>query len=162
MKTIEIRKIEELNYNICEFILRNRLYNVKIHCDISKVVDSLVIYMTEVGIPWDIDSKQNIISIYSDNNRELYHVYITSNKTKRILSEDNDTAVTFFLRNEEQAKIDVLVVDHESFNLDLVPIHLQNEEIRKMLLRAFIIAESEIDIISPWMNFSVVNDAPAI
>ena len=35
---------------------------------------------------------------------------------------------------------------------------MKNEQIRKVFLKSFIVAEKEIDIISPWMNFGVVNE----
>jgi len=36
-------------------------------------------------------------------------------------------------------------------------IHLENQEIRSVLTKSFIEAETEIDIISPWLSFNVVN-----
>lgn len=159
MDTIEIRKISELNYDICEYILRNRLYNVLIHCASPKVLDSLKIYMTEVGIPWNLGASFQVVSVSRGDASKIHHIYISTQAANRALLKENEDTVFFLLRNIEQEQIDSLVTDPETFDLDSVPIHLQNEEIRKMFLRAFMIAESEIDIISPWMNFSVVNDA---
>lgn len=158
MDIIEITKIEELNYAVCEYILRNRIHNVFIHCRSSKIKESLMLYMTEIGIPWDSSDDGAGISISDSHGGELYNIYISSNEDKGLAADDNGIA-RFLLRDIEQEKIDALVSDPETFDLDSVPVHLQNDEIRKMFLKSFIIAESEIDIISPWMNFSVVNDA---
>ena len=146
MNTIEIKKIDELNYDVCEYILRNRLYNVDINCTSSKIIESLKVYMTEVGIPWGSVNSGHGISVSRDKGGELYKIYITADR-KTADSKKVEHAVCFLLREIEQEEIDALVIDPESFDLDSVPVHLQNEEIRKMFLKTFMIAESEIDII---------------
>ena len=158
MNIIEIKKIDELNYEVCEHILRNRLYNVHIHSTSPKIIESLMVYMTEIGIPWDSIDNGYGIAVHEDNGGDLHQIYITADK-ETVAAKKDEYAVAFLLRNIEQEKINALVTDPETFDLGSVPIHLQNEEIRKMFLKTFMIAESEIDIISPWMNYSVVNAA---
>ena len=67
METLEIKSINELNYSICAWILRNRAYHVSIHCLSEKIIGSLEIYMTEIGIPWDVkESGTAGIRFYQD------------------------------------------------------------------------------------------------
>ena len=161
METIEIKDIEELNYGVCEYVLRMRLKDIVIHCSSSEILDSLGIYMLEIGIPWNMDHDASGVSMQNDYdlNRETNHICIIIDAKHPILSAINEKACAFLLRDINQEQINSLVTDPNTFDLDQVPIHLQNEEIRKMFLKAFIIADTEIDIISPWMNFSVVNKA---
>jgi len=159
MAQIEIRKIEELNYEVCSYILRNRLYNAIIHCGSAEIMESLTIYMTVVGIPWTSDHGLRCVAVVSSSDDAPQHVYISTDKNSKLASMMKDAATVFLLRDIPREEIESLVADPETFDLDSVPMHLKNEEIRKMFLKSFLIAESEIDIISPWMNFSVVNDA---
>ena len=159
MAQIEIRKIEELNYEVCSYILRNRLYNAIIHCGSAEIMESLTIYMTVVGIPWTSDHGLRCVAVVSSSDDAPQHVYISTDKNSKLASMMKDAAAAFLLRDIPREEIESLVADPETFDLDSVPMHLKNEEIRKMFLKSFLIAESEIDIISPWMNFSVVNDA---
>ena len=161
MNIIEINAIDELNYDICEFILRSRIHDCLIHCSSLEIFDSLAIYLTEIGIPWNTGSGASGISLSKDYDltADLLHICVLSDNDPHLLSVKESDPVVFLLRDIEQEMISALATSPESFDLDNVPIHLQNEEIRKMFLRSFMIAETEIDIISPWMNFSVVNSS---
>ena len=161
MEIIEVKEIKELNYDICESILRNRYHDCIIHCPSSGIVDSIALYMTEIGIPWSFVSNGNGISISTDYDLSLnaIHICVVIDNKMPFLKKDSDKLFVFCLRDIEQEAIDALATDPDTFDIDRVPLHLQNEEIRKMFLKTFIIAETEIDIISPWMNFSVVNDS---
>lgn len=161
MDMIQVKEIKELNYDICETILRNRYRSCIIHCPSPGIVDSLTLYMTEIGIPWSLHSnaKGIVISTDYDLSREVAHICVVLDGKLAAPKKENGDLHVFWLRDIEQEVIDALVTDPATFDIDKVPLHLQNEEIRKMFLKTFIIAESEIDIISPWMNFSVVNDS---
>ena len=161
METIEIYEISNLNYSVCEYLLRNRLREVHILCPSIEIIDSLSIYMTEIGIPWSIDPNKPGISLSSDEKMpsSKFHIYIYLDQIPQSLTNNNSHCFIVLLRNIEQETINKLLTDPETFDLSSVPLHLQNEEIRKMFLKAFILADNEIDIISPWMNFNVVNDA---
>lgn len=161
METIEINAINDLNYTVCEYLLRNRLREVHIFCPSVEIIDSLSIYMTEIGIPWNMDPNMQGISLSSDGNMSpsKFHIYIYFDQIPESLTNNNSHGFVVLLRNITQETINKLLTDPETFDLDSVPLHLQNEEIRKMFLKAFILAETEINIISPWMNFNVVNDA---
>ena len=158
MKSIEIKRIDELGYCISEYILRNRLYNASITCSSSIVLEIIMIYMTEIGIPWELEHDNQRIHINKKHDDKLHRILIALN-TPGSCKENDAYDALFFLRDSLQGRMDELVIDPDSFDIESVPLHLQNEEIRKMFLKTFMIAESEIDIISPWMNFSVVNDA---
>ncbi len=161
MNTIEINEIDELNYCVCEYILRNRIRDIVIHCNSSEIIESLSIYMTEIGIPWNTEPSAIGVSMSYDYDLSLdtFHICIVPDKAASHIRENSDNTLIILLRDINQEEINALAIDPETFDIDQVPIHLQNEEIRRMFLKTFIIAETEIDIISPWMNFSVVNNA---
>lgn len=161
MIAIDISSMKDLNYSVCEYLLRNRIHDVVIHCPSTAIVENLSIYMVEIGIPWSVDSILPGISItnHMDLSLPKLHICIFLSKEFPILLQAPNHVTTFLVHDTNQEKIATLETSSASFDLNLVPIHLQNEEIRKMFLRAFILAEKEIDIISPWMNFSVVNNS---
>lgn len=160
MRIIENKNINELNYDICEYILRNRIQGCIIHCASVEIIDSLALYMTEIGIPWGMKSGVSGVSFSYDYDlaAECFHICIVIDGSASLSCKGKDVLL-FSLRDIEEENIKALSTDIDTFNIDQVPIHLQNEEIRKMFLKTFIIAQDEIDIISPWMNFSVVNNA---
>ena len=160
MGIIEIKSIDELNYDVCEFVLRNRIHDAAIHCTSQDVLNGLSLYLTEIGIPWDMESKAYGISLSNEfiSSSTKTNLFIAINEPPAI-PDWNSNGVVFLLKDVEQEMLSKLSVNPDSFDIDKVPIHLQNEEIRKMFLRTFLIAEKEIDIISPWMNFSVVNNS---
>ncbi len=161
MNTIEIHEIDELNYCICEYILRNRIHDTVIHCNSSEIIENLSIYMTEIGIPWNTQPSPLGVSMSYDYDLSLdtLHICIASDNATSHIGENSDNAIIILLRDIEKEEINALAIDPEKFDVNQVPIHLHNEEIQRMFLKTFIIAETEIDIISPWMNFSVVNSA---
>lgn len=163
METLEIKSINELNYSICAWILRNRAYHVSIHCLSEKIIGSLEIYMTEIGIPWGVKESGTagirFYQDYSDLDSDELHIIITDSIDDSSRAKMMSNVFVFLLRDITQEEIESLVQTPDIFDIDAVPIHLQNEEIRKMFLRSFIIVQDELDIISPWMNFSVVNEA---
>ncbi len=60
----------------------------------------------------------------------------------------------YFLKSIEVVEQHVI----PTFDFTKYPKHLQNEKIKETFLMAFEIVDTELDIISPWMNFYVVND----
>lgn len=163
METIEIKSINELNYSICAWVLRRRARNVLIHCLSNKIIESLEIYMTEIGIPWCVkgleDAGIRISQDYSDINSDDHHIIIADSIDDISTINKMGNVVVFLLRDITQEEIDSLARTPDTFDINAVPIHLQNDEIRRMFLRSFIIVQDELDIISPWMNFRVVNDS---
>ncbi len=163
MKRIDIKNVSELNYEVCVWVMRNRADNVSIHCLSDKIIGSLEIYMTEIGIPWCVKESQStgimICQDYSDIDDEGYHIIITDSIDDCSHLKMMSNIIVLLLRDITKEEIDSLAHTPDTFDIDTVPIHLQNEEIRKMFLRSFIIVQDELDIISPWMNFRVVNEA---
>lgn len=161
MEPIEVKNIKELNYSICSYILRKRLNDCIIQCEDKPIIENLEIYMTEIGIPWSQNAGKGIVfhcnEEIEDSMRE--RIIITCDSERAICYKENEKIISFFLRDIEKEEIESIAVSVEKFDIDSIPMHLQNEEIRKMFLKAFIMAETEIDIISPWMNFSVVNNS---
>ncbi len=47
-----INDIEELNYSVCSFLLKNKVLAAKIHCSEWAILRSLRVYMIEIGIPF--------------------------------------------------------------------------------------------------------------
>ena len=152
METLEIKSINELNYSICAWILRNRAYHVSIHCLSEKIIGSLEIYMTEIGIPWGVKESGTagirFYQDYSDLDSDELHIIITDSIDDSSRAKMMSNVFVFLLRDITQEEIESLVQTPDTFDIDAVPIHLQNEEIRKMFLQSFIIVQDELDIIS--------------
>ena len=155
-----INDIEELNYCVCSFLIKNKVLAVTIHCSESAILHSLSVYMIEIGIPFG--NKNEGIRLSSNYNIEddiKPHIIIQPYNDFVLKNLDSKNMIFFELHNLTTEKIDELICDFKTFDISKVPFHLQNQEIKKMFLQTFLIAEKEIDIISPWMNGSVVNKA---
>lgn len=155
-----VKNLDNIEYKICSYLMRNRILNASIICSSEQIMDQLAEYMYLCRIPYSYinDRYRKLsgyrLSVFSDTKTELsyqfikisYHINETScreSKTQEFLFHDI---------------VDACITDY-TIDLNTVPIHLQNAEIRRMFLYAFKIAKSEIDIISPWMNASVINES---
>lgn len=161
METIIINGFEELNYSICSFLLKNKIKSATIHCPEIRILRSIELYMVEIGIPFAyFDNVERGICLTLDNIIKVdakVHMFINLNKKAPVIEKAHKNYVVFEIHNVKEDEIEKLVKDFKTFDITKVPIHLQNQEIKKMFLQTFLIAEHEIDIISPWMNGSVVN-----
>ncbi len=156
----KINDIEELNYNVCSFLLRNKVLTATIHCSERAILDSLSMYMIEIGIPFGNKNEGIcLISNYNIEDDSKPHILITLNYELAIKNLESQNVIVFELHNLITEEINDLIRDFKTFDILRVPFHLQNQEIKKMFLQTFLISEEEIDIISPWMNGSVVNKA---
>lgn len=155
-----INDIEELNYSVCSFLLKNKVMAVTIHCSESAILNSLSVYMIEIGIPFGNKNEGICLSSsYTIVNDTKLHIIIQPISDFVLKNLDSKNVIFFELHNLATEKINELICDFKTFDISKVPFHLQNQEIKKMFLQTFLIAEKEIDIISPWMNGSVVNKA---
>lgn len=156
---IIVNKMEYLEYEICSYLLRNRILKAYIHAPNQSIMDRLSEYMYLCQIPhcYIDDSFYPPLgyvltcSTNSEGNEKLSHIYLSINENEMIPDGDE----VYQLQLDGDVKITDL---SESIDLDKVPIHLKNSQIRKMFLYAFKVAETEIDIISPWMNAGVIDD----
>lgn len=155
---VKINNMIEFEYEICVYLMRKRIRNAIIYTPNNELADRLGEYMTHCKIPWcykEDDMNFEVGFIISPSNEVFEksgekHVCIAS-KAEHDAPQKNST-VEFLLKSDES-----VINREEEIDLDSVPIHLQNSEIRRMFLYAFKIAEEEIDIISPWMNSAVIN-----
>ena len=155
-----INNVEDLNYSVCSYLLKNKALTATIHCSERAILHSLSVYMIEIEIP--LGNKNEGIyfsSNYAIEDDSKLHTIIKQNNEPELTNLNSRKVIVFELHNLTTEKINELVRDFKTFDISKVPFHLQNEEIKKMFLQTFLIAEKEIDIISPWMNGSVVNKA---
>ena len=155
-----INNVEDLNYSVCSYLLKNKALTATIHCSERAILHSLSVYMIEIEIP--LGNKNEGIyfsSNYAIEDDSKLNNIIKQNNEPELTNLNSRKVIVFELHNLTTEKINELVRDFKTFDISKVPFHLQNEEIKKMFLQTFLIAEKEIDIISPWMNGSVVNKA---
>jgi len=151
---------KELFYGICSFLMKNGITSGYICSTSKEVLDGLGEYMTAVKIPWsyEMDGCDNVGYKLLDGMPDESN--ITSSSV--IISLNGESSIQVSQGRKKKYNIEIHNQNkiYENINsLDIgQPIHLKNEQIREMFLKAFVIAEEEIDIISPWMNFGVVND----
>lgn len=149
---------KELFYGICSFLMRNGITQGYIYSKSSELLDALGDYMSDIKIPW---------SYYTDADK-LGYVFVDGDVPKKddnngIIIDLNDDAHISVVKGREK-RFRIAVHDRNAIYKDLhvkeeqIPLHLKNDQIRKMFLKSFVLAQREIDIISPWMNFGVVND----
>lgn len=122
-----------------------------------EILDGISDYMSAVRIPWCYT-----LSDYNGIGYCLTEEDIESGHPVICIDHMDDGSVEFICGNR-RTEYDISSYRMEDIGnigpMDMeTPIHLKNEQIRKMFLKAFDVAEKEIDIISPWMNFSVVNE----
>ena len=149
---------KELFYGICSFLMRNGITQGYVYSKSSELLDALGDYMSDIKIPW---------SYYTDATKKGY-VFVDSDvpkeeKNNGVIIDLNDDSHINVIQGRDRV-FRIVVHDRNAIYKDLhvreeqVPLHLKNEQIRKMFLKSFVLAQKEIDIISPWMNFGVVND----
>lgn len=157
MSKITVRSSKELYYSICSALMGNGITNGIIFSRSREILDGISDYMSAVRIPWcyKFSDYKGIGYCLSEEEIKSDHPVISINYKGNGYVE--------FICPGKKAEYDL-----SSYRMDDIgknepmdmenPIHLKNEQIRKMFLKAFAVAEKEIDIISPWMNFSVVNE----
>lgn len=154
---------KELFYGICSFLMKNGITTGVICSKSKEMLDGLGEYMSSVKIPWVYGDEATpklgykLVDKGTDGNTTDYEVLIDPTNDSGIIVRHGNTKIyNIEIHNKnalyEEVKREVATEQQET------PIHLKNEQIRKMFLKAFVVAEQEIDIISPWMNFGVVND----
>lgn len=155
---LKVNSNKDLYYGICSFLMKNDITSGNIYSQSRELLDGLGDYMTAISIPWhyDVPSEDGIGYCLRDGVAPTWE-------------KDASITVETGSRNRIEVRAGVgkrYCIDvhddtsglSELGDIDLnVPMHLKNEQIRKMFLRAFVLAKEEIDIISPWMNFGVVN-----
>lgn len=150
---------KELNYGICTFLMKNGITFGEIYSSSREILDSLGDYMTTVKIPWSYKSDEqknwgyqfvDAVEPAVDDGRSVTIVF--NGKTSICVKQGRKRRFNIEIHNKNEIYETLDDVDIVSI------IHLKNEQIRQMFLKAFKVAEKEIDIISPWMNFGVVDD----
>lgn len=154
---LNVNSTKELYYGICSFLMRNGISQGYVYSVSRELLDGLGDYMSSINIPWT----------YASDKMNLGYIFVDGE-----VPEKNKNGVTIDLNGD--SKINVSIGRNKLFRIaihdrneiyknlfsveEFMPLHLKNDQIRKMFLKAFVIAQKEIDIISPWMNFGVVND----
>lgn len=156
---IDVRDKNLVAYTICMELMRREVYNGAVYAE-DEILVQLSKYMDSMGIPFQWKSEGGVENIgytltLQDEpiKGQNYHIVIDKNgiydsMISRISSKD-------VLRIELSMESGEEVVEEVQF--EELPIHLKNEQIKRMFLKCFEIAEQEIDIISPWMSFQVVD-----
>lgn len=156
---IQANSQKELYYGICSFLIKNGIISGSIYSKSKDILDGLGTYMTSVKIPWCYGytgEKTQGYRFIDDSTPEK----VRGNEVVIDLNEKNIISVT----QGNRQKYNIEIKDNNSVYENLeeqdlkTPLHLKNEQIKRMFLKAFVVAEHEIDIISPWMNFGVVNE----
>ena len=150
---------KELYYGICSFLMKNGIFTGSIYSKSKYILDGLGTYMTSVKIPWCYGyagEKTRGYRFIDDSTPEI----VNGNEVIIDLNEKNVISVT----QGNRKRYNIQITDNNSLYENLeeqdwkTPLHLKNEQIKRMFLKSFVVAEYEIDIISPWMNFGVVNE----
>ena len=162
MKQIDIHSLDELNYTISATLLHDGIQNAIITTELDTLLADLAIYMMDIGIPtatFHIGDTQLRVgnSQILDADRITIGIYVDGASIEVAGQDTYDYLV--YVSDPQQRTIEQLKTTAADFDLDSVPDHLKNEQIRDMFLRTFSLAQKEIDIISPWMNTRVVNPA---
>ncbi len=151
--------LKELYYGICSFMMKNNILSGKIYSSSREILDGLGDYMSSVDIPWgyDFDELKAVGYAFVDGappeGEKDKGVEICFNGKESIsIKQGTEIKYNILVHNMNAVYEELDETDEVS------PIHLKNEEIRKMFLKSFKKAKEEIDIICPWMNFGVVND----
>lgn len=156
---LKVNSKKDLFYGICMFLMKNDITTGNIYSQSKEILDGLGNYMSSISIPWqyDIPVEDGIGYCFKEGEAPQW---------------DNDASISIETESKNRivvkagvgrgycidVKDDVSSIE-EMQDIDTdVPMHLKNEQIRQMFLRTFVIAQKEIDIISPWMNFGVVNE----
>ena len=161
---IDSDNIDKSCYDLCSFILRNDYRNGMIISESGLFLDKLSEYMKKTQMPNSYymntcrSNKTGFILVDKHNaskvlDSEVLHEFqeLISQKGYSLnycVFEGDLYFFTIKLKSE-YAKIDL--------SMSEIPLHLRNHEIKEMFLESFRIAESEIDICSPWMSKKVVN-----
>jgi hypothetical protein len=150
---------KELFYGICSFLMRNGITSGNIYSKSHAILDGLGDYMSRTNIPWSYANDENTIGYVLVDGDAPENVLRTN---EVIIDINNESRITIKQGRKKHYSIAIhninTIYDELSVSEETIPLHLKNEQIRTMFLKSFLVAESEIDIICPWMNFGVVND----
>lgn len=151
-KRIRVFEKEDSCYDILSMLMRAEITKATIHCNCDEMKEVICKYFERVGAP--------IIDKNSFDEAEIGYYVTCSDKKETtgrhvVIAGQEDM---WDCENVEVINVDEITLPNENkeINLEDIPIHLQNEEIKKMFVYAFACAKSEIDIISPWMSKQVV------
>ncbi len=150
---------KELYYRICSFLMKKGIRSGNIYSSSKFILDNLGEYMTSIHIPWSykLDKVEDVgyylvDDKYFDTELNKCVTIVLDEDSKIIIKKGESIKYTIKIHNRNEIYKELDKIDIQN------PIHLKNEEIRKMFLRSFKVAKKEIDIISPWMNFGVVDN----
>ena len=156
---LRVSSQKELYYGICSFLMKNGIIRGTIYSQSKALLDGLASYMSTVRIPWCYG--------YAGEHTVGYKL-IDNGTPERVMGNEvvidlnNNKIISVVQGNTRRYNIEISDTNSVYDELDTFdiqePLHLKNEQIRKVFLKSFIVAEKEIDIISPWMNFGVVNE----
>ena len=156
---LRVSSQKELYYGICSFLMKNGILRGMIYSRSKALLDGLGSYMSSVRIPWCYGhAGESTVGYRLIDGRTPEHV--TGKEV--VIDLNNNKIISVVQGNTRRYNIEISDSDPVYEGLDTfdiqAPLHLKNEQIRKMFLKSFLVAEKEIDIISPWMNFGVVNE----
>ncbi len=150
---LQIVSKKEVYYEILSFLLMNDITSGRIISCEKWMLDGIATYMSERKIPWYYSGNDGIGYELSDEND-------TSNYEGKAIVIEKKAQNTYKISvgKNLQLPIEIYEPPEVIFDIDQIPLHLKNEQIREVFLKTFEVARDEIDIISPWMNFYAVDE----
>lgn len=150
---LQIVSKKELYYEILSFLLMNDITSGHILSCEKWMLDGLAEYMSDRHIPWHYEGNDGGGYELKDEN------FDTRNSDKDIVIERiSRSTYKISVGRKLHLPIEIYEPPKEDFDIDQIPLHLKNEQIREVFLKTFDVANNEIDIISPWMNFYAVDE----
>ncbi len=150
---LQVVSKKELYYEISSFLL---MYDITagniISCE-RTILDGLATYMSERHIPWHYSGTEGMGYRLVDGN-----VSTTGSEKDIVIEKTGSHMYRVSVGKRLYLPIEVYEAPKEEFDIDKIPLHLRNEQIREVFLKTFDVAQEEIDIISPWMNFFAVDE----
>ena len=151
---INVVEREECVYDILSSLMRSNRLKAVIHCSDKQLLDSVKTYFISLNVPCLTEDEFKTASIgycfteRLDSNLQGKHILINLNDCKNAMAGMD--------YQYDVSEVGIEDIEDLEINLDEVPIHLRNDEIRRMFLYSFKCAKKEIDIISPWISRQVV------
>lgn len=158
MKTFvyECKDMQEAAYGLFSYIIKNTILHAVIDFPQERIMEQMMSFLVSSGLTCsylDEGIESTGLLMTCEGQRATGVQTICVRDSLEGVKKDCSLVIFPGMRKEKESP------DHRRYiNISDIPAHLKNEQIRPVFEFAFDIAEKEVDVISPWMNRTAVND----
>ena len=152
----ECKDMQEAAYGLFSYVLKNRISHAVIDFPQERIMEQMMSFLVTSGLTCSyldegIEPTGLLMTCEGQRKTGIQTFYVRSSEEG---IPENCSLVIFPGMMNEKASPE----RRRYTNISDIPEHLKNEQIRPVFEFAFETAQKEVDVISPWMNRTAVND----